>query len=114
MIIKTLVAGLALASIAFSALPASAQMADLRKGETAATLSSPLKQPFDDVIDGRMWHCEGASCHVSPMATMSGQSLARECANASRKLGAFATYQTGAMTVEGDKLSACNTGAKKS
>ena len=114
MTIRTLLAGLALAGVALSALPASAQTGDLRRGETVATLSSPLKQPFDDAIDGRMWHCEGTTCHVSPMATASGQSVARECANAAHRVGAFATYQTGATTVDGEKLNACNTGAKKS
>lgn len=114
MIMKTAFAALALAGVALSAVPASAQSSDLRKGETYATLSSPLKEPFDDVIDGRIWHCDGTTCRVAPTQTASGQSVARECANASRKLGAFATYQTGSATLDGDKLSACNTGAKKS
>ena len=114
MTMQTLFAGLAVAAVALSAVPASAQMMELRRGETSATLASPLKEPFDDAIDGRMWHCEGTSCHVSPMATASGQSLARECANAAHKVGAFATYQTGSMVVDGDKLNTCNTGAKKS
>ena len=52
MTIKTFVAGLALAGVALSALPASAQSAklSLAKGETSATLASPMKRPYDDAI----------------------------------------------------------------
>jgi hypothetical protein len=116
MSIKTLIAGLALAGVALSTVPASAQTAklELRKGETVATLVNPLKRPFDDALDGRMWHCEGVSCRAPALSTASGTSLARECATAAAKLGAFAQYQTGDKVVEGDALAACNAKAKKS
>lgn len=110
MMMKTLAAALALTSLA---LATGAEAQALRKGETSATLASPLKKPFYDVIDGRMWDCSGTTCHANPQGGMSAQSLARECASAAKKLGAFATYQTGDKTVEGDALTACNAGAKK-
>ena len=85
----------------------------LPKGVTLARLATPLSQPTDPVMDGRIWHCEGAVCRVNAAPTARSQSLARECESAAHALGAFESYQTGGVTLEGDDLASCNAHARK-
>lgn len=125
MIIRSLLAGLSVAGLLAAAAPAFAGDAagsapapgiaklDLRKGETVAMLSTPLKTPKDPVIDGRIWHCEAATCRVSPLSSAHAEPLGRECADAAKLVGAFASYQTGADAMEGDALAKCNANARK-
>lgn len=85
----------------------------LPRGVTMAHLVTPLASPTDPVLDGRIWHCEGATCQVSAMSGAYRQSVASECGTAAKALGAFDTYQTGATALEGDDLARCNTHARK-
>ncbi len=85
----------------------------LPKGVTMARLATPLAQPTDPVMDGRIWHCEGAVCRVNAAATARSQTVARECESASHALGAFESYQTGGVALEGDDLARCNVHARK-
>ncbi len=124
MIVRSMLAGLSIAGLLATAAPAFAGEAasaptpgvtklDLRKGETVATLATPLKSPKDPVIDGRIWHCEAATCRVSPLSTAHAAPIGRECADAAKMVGAFASYQTGDETVDGEALAKCNTSARK-
>lgn len=122
MIIRSVLAGLSIAGLLTAAAPAFAGESasapgmaklDLRRGETVAMLVTPLKSPKDPVIDGRIWHCEAATCRVSPLSTVHAQAIGRECATAAKQVGAFASYQTGDETVDGEALSKCNASARK-
>ena len=105
-----------IAALAFSATapaPKAAPLDPLPKGVTMATLATPLAEPSDPVLDGRIWHCEGATCRVNAATSARAQSIGSECEDASHMLGAFETYQTGARTLEGDDLARCNAHARK-
>ena len=122
MIMRSMLAGLSVAGLLVAAAPAFAAESgsiptpgvtklDLRKGETVAMLVTPLKSPKDPVIDGRIWHCEAATCRVAPLSSAHALALPRECSDAARMVGAFATYQTGDETLGADGLAKCNTSA---
>ena len=83
------------------------------RGVTVATLATPLARPADPLLDGRFWSCEGASCRAAAASTAHVQSVARECESAARAFGAFQSYQTGAVSLEGDDLARCNAHARK-
>ena len=125
MIVRSMLAGLSIAGLLVAAAPAFAgetagsaptpglTKLDLRKGETVATLATPLKSPKDPVIDGRIWHCEAATCRVGALTSAHAQTIGRECADAAKMVGAFASYQTGDEAVDGEALAKCNTSARK-
>lgn len=124
MIMRSMLAGLSVAGLLAAAAPAFAGEAagsapapafaklDLRKGETVATLATPLKSPKDPVIDGRIWHCEASTCRVASFASAHALPLVRECSDAAKSVGAFASYQTGDEVLAGDSLTKCNTAAR--
>ena len=123
MIMRSLLAGLSVAGLLVAAAPAFAAengsaptpgvtKLDLRKGETVAMLAKPLRSPKDPVIDGRIWHCETDTCRAEPTRTSRAVALGRECSDAARSIGAFASYQTGDDMVSGDDLAKCNTSAR--
>ena len=85
----------------------------LPKGVTMARLATPFTASEDPVLDGRIWHCDGVTCQVNASPSARAQSLARECESAASRLGAFETYQTGAVALEGDDLARCNAHARK-
>ena len=105
------VAALSLAAIA-SAAPAMAQTA-LGRGESLATLATPLTNGFDPVLAGRIWHCDGGYCRASAMGSASGKSLVRECGDVAAKAGEITAFQTGDASVSADDLKKCNANAKK-
>ena len=108
MLVATAAAGLIIAGTAQAdGQPTTA----LARGSTMAVLATPLTRPSDPVIDGRIWHCDAAVCQAAFRSSARSQPLDRECAGAARVIGAFASYQTGAEALEGEKLAACNTKA---
>lgn len=114
MIAATPLALIAAVAVAATApAPKAAPLDPLPRGVTLARLVTPLTTPADPLVDGRFWHCEGATCRVPSASTAHVQSLARECESAARAIGAFESYQTGAAAVEGDDLARCNARAHK-
>ncbi len=114
MIAATSLAMIAAVALAATApAPKAAPLDPLPHGVTMARLVTPLAQPVDPVLDGRIWHCEGATCRVNAATSARAQSIASECEDASHALGAFEFYQTGARSVEGDDLARCNAHAHK-
>ena len=106
-----MIAAIALAATAPAPKVSAAE--SLPKGVTVARLVTPLASPVDELMDGRFWRCEGATCQVASASTAHVQSVARECESASHALGAFESYQTGAKALEGDELARCNARARK-
>lgn len=114
MISATPLAMIAAAALAATApTPKTSAFQPLPKGATVAHLATPLASPADPVLDGRIWHCDGATCTVGAASSARSQSLARECETASHALGAFDSYQTGSATLEGEDLARCNAHARK-
>lgn len=89
------------------------QPVSLARGVTVAQLAAPLSRPVDQVFDGRIWHCEGQTCRAGFTTSAISQSTTRECATVAKKLGAFASYQTGSDLLAGDALAKCNASAKR-
>jgi hypothetical protein len=105
-----MIAAVALAATAPA--PKAAPVEPLPKGVTLARLATPLAQPSDPVLDGRIWHCDGDLCRVNAATSAKAQSVARECESAAHTLGAFQSYQTGGAVLEGEDLARCNTHAR--
>ena len=103
-------AALALALVTGS--QAFAQSEPLSRGASVVRLSAALRAPVDPVLDGRIWHCDGADCRSAPFATVSGRSLVRQCENLARKVGAVESYQVGSETLTTADLAQCNADAK--
>ena len=112
-ITNVITAAVAAATLASAPAPhATLQPVSLAKGATFARLVTPLAQAADPVLDGRIWHCEGATCQVGAFTNARPQSVGSECSTAARKLGAFEFYQTGSTLLDGDALAKCNSAAK--
>ena len=122
MIMRSLLAGLSVAGLLATAAPAFAGEAagsaptpgvtklDLRKGETVATLSTPLKSPKDPVIDGRIWHCEASTCRVAALTSAHALPLVRARVTVGVTSARLATCAPGipcaaaSMTKSGDRI----------
>ena len=72
-----------------------------------AQLQSPVAAPFEKIVDGRIWRCQGSSC-VGATAVGARQPVLRECKRAAKALGAFVSYKSGSRELAGDEAKACN------
>lgn len=108
------IAPVAFAALSLAASQACAQSAfePLPAGASMVRLVSALRTPVDPVLDGRIWHCDGADCRSAPFATVSGRSLVRQCENLARKVGTVESYQVGSETLAATDLAQCNAVAK--
>ena len=104
----------AFAALSLAASQASAQSGfePLPSGASLVRLASPLATPVDPVLDGRIWHCDGADCRSASFATVSGRSLVRQCENLARKVGVVESYRVGSETLAAADLALCNAVAK--
>ena len=112
MFISALLAAVASAALGNAPAP-TLQPITLPKGETFATLATPLSRPIDTVFDGRIWHCEGQTCRAGYTSSARSQSTTRECAAVAKRIGAFESYQTGSDLLAADALTTCNATAKR-
>jgi hypothetical protein len=80
-------------------------------GEKAeAQLATPVAAPFEKIVDGRIWRCDGSSC-VGATSVSARQPVKRECARAAKALGAtFVSYKSGGRELAGDEAKACTAG----
>jgi hypothetical protein len=80
-------------------------------GEKAeARLATPVAAPFEKIVDGRIWRCDGSSC-VGATSIAARQPVKRECQRAAKALGAtFVSYKSGDRSLDGDDAKACNAG----
>jgi hypothetical protein len=99
---------LALSAIFMAATAVPAQADVLPDGASKATLISPAPTPIEAVIDGRIWHCTGASCDAAANDSADVQTLPHECHRTAIWLGKFSAYQTGAVALTDAQLTACN------
>ena len=98
-----------------SALAAAAAIATLSAAQFAfagdkaeAQLQTPVTAPFEKIVDGRIWRCDGASC-VGATSVSNRQPVLRECKRAAKALGAtFVSYKSGTRELTGDQAKACN------
>ena len=94
-------AGLALvAAMIPLATPASAQTGGFYRAELAAPLDAPRKE----VLNGIVWHCEGASC-TAPKASARAEIV---CGKLARKVGAVASFAHGEDALDDAALGRCN------
>jgi hypothetical protein len=91
-----------------ASLYAPALAADLPDGASRAELVNPAPAPMDAIIDGRVWHCQGAVCAAPANDGADVQTLAHECHRAALWLGQFTFYQTGSHVMSESELTACN------
>jgi hypothetical protein len=100
---------------ALSCAAASAHAEDqtpLRDGESLAHLTKAMAAPTSNIIDGRVWQCNGDTCYAGPQDAATSQPLRYECQNAAQVLGAFRDYQTGRKAMSSADLTSCNAKAK--
>jgi hypothetical protein len=77
-------------------------------GEKAeAQLQAPVAAPFEKIVDGRIWRCEGQSC-VGATSVGARQPVLRECKRAAKALGSFVSYKSGSRQLDGEDAKACN------
>ena len=77
-------------------------------GEKAeAQLQTPAAAPFEKIVDGRIWRCDGSSC-VGATSVGARQPVLRECKRAAKALGSFVSYKSGSRELTGDEAKACN------
>jgi hypothetical protein len=97
-----------------SALAAATAIATLSAAQFAfagdkaeAQLQTPVAAPFEKIVDGRIWRCDGSSC-VGATTVSSRQPVLRECKRAAKALGAFVSYKSGGRQLTGEDAKACN------
>ena len=112
MFTSSILAAVAAAALANAPAPTLTNVS-LAKGASYARLVTPLSQPSDPVLDGRIWHCEGQVCRAGALGTAHAQSLGRECATVAKKVGAFESYQTGSDALAAEDLAKCNASARR-
>lgn len=72
-----------------------------------ATLASALDAPAKEVVNGVLWHCEGASCS----GPVDGASPARSCANVAKAFGPITAFATPKGEFSAQQLERCNAAA---
>ena len=72
-----------------------------------AQLQTPVAAPFEKIVDGRVWRCDGASC-VGATSIGARQPVLRECKRAAKALGSFVSYRSGPRELTGEDAKACN------
>ncbi len=84
----------------------------LRDGESVAHLTKAAPTPTSNIIDGRVWACNGDTCYAAPQDAAASQPIRYECQNAAQVLGSFRDYQTGHKAMSPTDLTSCNAKAK--
>ncbi|HVR90696.1 MAG TPA: hypothetical protein VHG29_06345 [Novosphingobium sp.] len=72
----------------------------------SVSLATPLEAPRQEIINGVLWRCDGASC----TAASDGSSPANACTRVVKKFGPVASFAIGGRELAADKLQRCNAG----
>ncbi len=96
-----------LATVIASAFALPVLAAELRPGESHAVLIKATDRGTQEVIDGRVWRCDGAECVAMPNDSDRRYPPVTECRNAARTLGKFSAYATGKVTLTDVQLAEC-------
>lgn len=75
-------------------------------GYYRATLASPLAEPRQEILNGVVWHCEGASCTGSK----SGSRSVIVCGRLVNKLGEVTRFADAEGELDAEALARCNKG----
>ena len=71
-----------------------------------ATLAAPLAEPRQEILDGVVWHCDGASC----AGTRGGSRPVIACGRLAHHVGEVASFSAADDTLNEKQLAACNKG----
>lgn len=102
MIRSTVAAAAALLSLTVASQAAAQSMVNVK-------LEQPVAQRTQLVAGGAVFICEGAECVAN--APTSRTYAAATCKDLAKKFGAVASFERGAKSFDGERLSACNEAA---
>ena len=95
------------ACLATLALASSASAGGYPAGESHAVLAKPADKGTEDVIDSRIWRCDGVNCAAFPNDSDIRRKPVVECQHAARTLGKFTAYAAGDVTLTDAQLAEC-------
>ncbi|MET0587127.1 MAG: hypothetical protein ABWZ75_01280 [Novosphingobium sp.] len=92
------------ASLALAGVVSSPAHAAPRGGSYVASLSAPLAEPREDIIDGALWKCTGDRCS----APAKGSRPVVVCGRVAKKFGAVARFTSPLGELSAEELARCN------
>ncbi|MGC1303539.1 MAG: hypothetical protein WA840_14305 [Caulobacteraceae bacterium] len=108
------IAGFAAFCAASALSSASLAQTRLQDGASLAHLEQALDKPASKIIDGRIWECDGDTCHADQQGVADSRPLTYECENVAKSFGRFKDYQTGSDVLKPSQLNTCNASVKPS
>jgi hypothetical protein len=78
-----------------------------RGGAYVASLTAPLTEPREDIVDGLLWKCAGDRCS----APAKGSRPVVVCGRVAKKFGTVASFTSPQGELSTEELARCNGGA---